>query len=71
MQLENYSFVVRMWREAVDEQGNPIAFRGSVDDVSNGKRCYFDSLGSLLQFIEERIGVTVATGDHEGTGGTD
>ncbi len=70
VQLENYSFVVRMWREAIDDQGQPVAWRGSVDDVGNGHRCYFDSLDSLLLFIQDRIGVKVSIETQETSGGT-
>ena len=54
---DNYSFVVRIWQELRDEQGNWLAWRGSVHDVSSGERSYFDQPAKLIAFIEDRVGV--------------
>jgi len=54
---DNYSFVVRIWQELRDEEGNWLAWRGSVHDVSSGERSYFDEPARLIAFIEERVGV--------------
>jgi len=55
---DNYSFVVRIWQELRDDEGNWLAWRGSVHDVSSGERSYFDEPASLIAFIEDRVGVS-------------
>ncbi len=43
------SFVVRIWREP----GDPPAWRGSIQHVQSGHKCYFQSLDRPIAFIEE------------------
>jgi hypothetical protein len=57
MQQDTYSFVIRIWREAADSRGNVLAWRGSVDSVSNGERLYFDDLHDVPAFIRKQIGL--------------
>ena len=51
-------FLVRIWWEpsAATSAG---AWRGRVEDVSNGERSYFAALPDLVEFIDERLGVEV------------
>ena len=60
MPQDTYSFVVRIWREAADSRGNVLAWRGSVDSVSNGERLYFDDLAEISIFIGRQIGLSGA-----------
>lgn len=55
---DNYAFVVRIWQELRDEEGNWLAWRGSVHDVSTGERSYFDAPARLIAFIEDRVGIS-------------
>jgi hypothetical protein len=57
VQYETYSFVVRIWQEAVDGDGTILAWRGSIDDVGNAERSYFSDLDSIAPFIQRQIGV--------------
>ena len=57
MQGDTYSFVVRIWHEALDSEGHIIVWRGSVDHVGSGERIHFDDLGQIAQFIQERVGL--------------
>jgi hypothetical protein len=58
VQGDTHSFIVRIWREAVDSVGQRIIWRGSVEHVGTGKRVYFhDDLGSIIKFIQEAAGV--------------
>jgi hypothetical protein len=45
------SFLIRIWREP----GNPPTWRGSIQHVQSGHKCYFDSLEQPIQFIEEMV----------------
>lgn len=56
MENDTYSFVVRIWPEAVDSEGNVTVWRGSIDDVGNGERSYFDDLDSVVPFIRQQTG---------------
>jgi hypothetical protein len=58
VQKDTFSFVVRIWPEALDSDGNVIVWRGSIDDVGNGERSYFDDLNSVAPFIRKQIGWT-------------
>jgi hypothetical protein len=58
MPQDTYSFVIRIWREAADSHGNVLAWRGSVDSVSNGERLHFDDLEDVPAFIRKQIGLT-------------
>ena len=62
MEQDTYSFVIRIWRETADSRGNVLAWRGSVDSVSNGERLYFDDLEDVPAFIRKQIGLTNAGG---------
>lgn len=47
-----HSFVVRIWYEA--DEGQPeLAWRGSVDHVSSGRRIYFHDLDTFVRFVQE------------------
>ena len=50
---DTQSFVVRIWHEEADEEGNAIAWRGSVDHVGSKKRFHFQDLGQLVHFIRQ------------------
>ena len=56
-ELENnsYAFIVRIWGEATDDAGNPIQWRGSIDQVGSNKRLYFSDLEGITRFIREQI----------------
>jgi hypothetical protein len=59
---DTYSFVVRIWQETVRNDGSVVTWRGSIDDVSNGDRSYFDDLNSLAPFIRKQIGLADQAG---------
>jgi len=54
---DTYSFVVRIWYEALDSEGNITAWRGSIDHIGDGERLNFDDLDRVVQFIQERVGL--------------
>lgn len=45
------SFLLRIWREP----GDPPAWRGSIQHVQSGHKCYFQSLERPMEFIEDTL----------------
>lgn len=56
VQGDTHSFIVRIWHETEDDEGNIIVWRGSVDHVGSDKRLYFQDLDGMVRFIEEQVG---------------
>lgn len=57
MQGDTYSFIVRIWHEALDSEGHITQWRGSVDCVGSGERFHFYDMDRLVQFIQEQVGL--------------
>ncbi len=57
LQGDTYSFVVRIWHEALDSEGHITTWRGSIDQVGDDERLYFHDLEQIVQFIQERVGL--------------
>ena len=57
LQSDTYSFVVRIWHEALDSEGRIATWRGSIDYVGSDERAHFDDLGRIVQFIQEQVGL--------------
>jgi hypothetical protein len=57
---DTHAFIVRIWHEAQDGEGNIVAWRGSIDHVGSDQRLYFQDLEGILRFIEEQIGVNTS-----------
>lgn len=57
MQGDTHSFVVRIWHEALDDQGHIAAWRGSIERVGDTDRTYFVDLSEIACYIEGRIGL--------------
>lgn len=55
--MQTHSFVVNVWEERRDINGAEPMWRGSVVDVQDGNRIYFDSLLELCDFLERRSGM--------------
>jgi hypothetical protein len=51
------SFLVRVWPEGVDSEGNATVWRGSIDHVGSEKRLYFQELAMMLDFIQQEAGI--------------
>jgi hypothetical protein len=60
--LENdtHSFVVRIWHELTDREGNIVTWRGSIDHVGSGERAYFHDLYGIVNFIQEQMGLNAS-----------
>ena len=48
---ESGSYLLRMWKE----QGAPSSWRFSLENVQDGQRRGFGSLGSLVTFLEQEV----------------
>ncbi len=57
MRGDTQSFIVRIWHEVIDKEGRIVVWRGSIDHVGSDKRMYFNDLGAVARFIQERIGL--------------
>ncbi len=57
MRSNTHSFIIRIWHEAVDEQGQAITWRGSVEHVSTGRRLNFETFEDFLDFIRKESGL--------------
>ncbi|MBG7609482.1 MAG: hypothetical protein IZT55_01310 [Anaerolineae bacterium] len=57
MNADTHSFIIRVWHEAQDSDGNILAWRGSIDHVGSNKRLYFQNLDGISNFIQEQSGV--------------
>ena len=57
MRINTHSFIVRIWFEAVDEEGNASTWRGSIEHVSSGRRLHFDRFDEILNFVREQSGL--------------
>lgn len=57
MQGDTQAFIVRIWHEALDDEGHIAAWRGSIEHVGSDKRLYFQDLDSLVGFIQEQLGI--------------
>ena len=55
-------FIVRLWREPGRQSRGP--WRGSVEHVPSGQRCYYSALADLTDFITLRLAVA-PTGEAE------
>jgi hypothetical protein len=54
---DTFSFVLRIWSEAVDEHGTITVWRGSIEQVGAGERAYFCDLDEVARYIQEQIGL--------------
>ena len=57
MNTDTHSFIIRVWYEAQDSEGNILAWRGSIDHVGSENRLYFQDLDGIARFIQEQSGV--------------
>ncbi len=44
-------FIVRVWLEPREIEGAPLEWRGSVEHVPSGNRCYVKELGEIAGFV--------------------
>lgn len=57
MTQETFSFVVRVWKEEAATPGHMAKWRGSIDNVLTGERCYIRDLDSISEVIRSELGI--------------
>ena len=57
MEQDTYSFIVRIWQESEEDTDEPMAWRGSIEQVGSDQRLYFYDLEGILRFIETQTGI--------------
>ncbi len=57
MPQETFSFVVRVWKEGIDDPGHTTKWRGSIDNVLTGERSYIRDLDSISEVIRKELGL--------------
>jgi len=47
----HYSFLIRIWAEPREIAGAPDVWRGSIEEVITGERCYFVNLNQIEAYV--------------------
>jgi hypothetical protein len=55
---QSQTFIIRIWKERVLEDGMVDYWHGAIDQVGHNKRLYFYNLDSISRFIQEQTGVS-------------
>ncbi len=63
VQGDTQSFIIRIWHEAVSDDGRVLAWRGSIDHVGSSRRIYFQDMEQAIHFIAQEAGIH--TGEEE------
>jgi hypothetical protein len=61
-EFATHSFIIRIWREEIEEEAGQATWRGHITHVPGGERRYLRSLGDIAAFIApyiEEMGVGV------------
>jgi hypothetical protein len=57
LENETHAFIIRVWYEAQDNEGQVVTWRGSIDHVGGNKRLYFQDMNGVVKFIQEQSGI--------------
>lgn len=52
MEGDTDSFIVRIWREALDSAGNVLSWKGYIEQVGADRYLYFQDLDVMARFIQ-------------------
>ena len=58
-QPDEFAFIVRIWKDAMDEEGSISGWHGSIDHVGSNQRLYFYKLESIQHYVREHTGIGV------------
>ena len=50
---ETHSFIVRVWTEPREIQGEPVILRGMIEHVKGGEKMYFKDFDEMIAFISK------------------
>lgn len=62
-QLENHSFIIRIWREDTADSPDSSIWRGHITHVPSGERQYLQKLEEIAFFVKpyvESMGVNLS-----------
>ena len=59
LKTDEFAFIVRIWKDSSDKDGQVSGWHGSIDHVGSNQRLYFYKLESILQFVKERTGIGI------------
>ncbi|HYP42140.1 MAG TPA: hypothetical protein VEX13_17420 [Chloroflexia bacterium] len=48
---QTHAFIVRIWTEPREIRGTKVQWRGSVEHVPTGERCYVNDLDAITAFL--------------------
>jgi hypothetical protein len=65
VQGDTHAFIVRIWHEELDSEGNGLAWRGSIQHVGSSKRLYFQDLEGIVHFVREETGINARYPKHK------
>jgi hypothetical protein len=51
IESNTHSFIVKIWREGVDEKSGAVVWRGRITHVPSGQDRHFDNLSGITNFI--------------------
>lgn len=59
MQEDQHAFIVRIWFETTDAAEIGRTWRGSIEQVSQQNRLYFQDLTAVCDFIRDEAGLLI------------
>ena len=71
MQDDFYSFIVRIWFEAANNEEHATSWRGSIEQVGSQGRLYFQDLARMCLIIQDEAGIGAEASTEPSTAGTD
>ena len=48
-------FIIRVWREPREIEGQPALWRGVIEHLVSGERCYFTRYSKLIVFMLDHL----------------
>ncbi len=53
--VDSASFIIRIWKETANPDGNMHHWRGVIEQVGQPKQFYFQELSAIPRFISEQL----------------
>lgn len=51
-EVDTHSFVIKIWREAADDEAGRVIWRGHITHVPDGERRYLKEVTEVVAFIK-------------------
>ena len=62
-EIDRHTFIVRIWREPREIEGEAAEWRGLIERVGSGDRRYFQRLAELVSFMQGYMALNVTDRD--------